>query len=813
MNHPKDDILDDLQKRLELILLRQETLYKEVNDLRASINSYKLQQWQGNQNTTKPDVASPIANIPDPPKSQPAVVKEPIAPLTTTQNQASEIRNNSQKTQSSDTSTSHNRDAWQAPKQTKSSVEKFIGENLINKIGIIITVIGVAIGAKYSIENNLISPLTRIILGYLSGLALLVTGIKLKKNYTNYSAVLVSGAIAIFYFITFAGYSFYDLIPQAVAFVLMFMFTVFSAVAAIHYNKQVIAHISLVGAYAVPFLLSDGSGKVAILFSYMAIINIGILFIAFKKYWKPLYFVSFALTWMIYSTWTFDEYVPSEHLVLGLGFTTITFLTFYAMFLSYKFIKKEDYQLVDGVMLLVNTFLFYGLGYYIISEQNNGGDYVGLFTAFNAIVHFIVALFIYKRIPQKSTLFYLIAGLVLTFITITIPVQLEGNWVTLLWACEAVLLFWLGRSKNIVLYEKAAFLLMLFTFCCLIINWADYYNLYTFNSEDDSFVMLFNESFMTSLLVLIAYGCIYYLQKRFKREKPLFKVLFFNDVATYMVSVFLVIVSYIALRLEISMYWEQAYERSKLVLETTNPYSDEVYNRSLLQYGSLSVLLYSLLYFSLFTLLNLVKIKSFKLGIVNIVLNIIVIAVFLTQGLLLLSEMRERYLEKELDVYFNVSVWNLNARYVALLLLAILVYTTYILTKKPFMDKLGKFTTSIVSMSIYIIALWVLSSELLHWMDFYRTEQSYKLGLSILWGSYALFMVVMGIWRGKRYLRIGGIALFGATLLKLFFYDIAHLNTIAKTIVFVSLGLLLLIISFLYNKFKDRIVDDAPQNK
>jgi uncharacterized membrane protein len=47
-------------------------------------------------------------------------------------------------------------------------------------------------------------------------------------------------------------------------------------------------------------------------------------------------------------------------------------------------------------------------------------------------------------------------------------------------------------------------------------------------------------------------------------------------------------------------------------------------------------------------------------------------------------------------------------------------------------------------------------------------------------------------------------------LVKLFFYDISHLGTISKTIVFVSLGVLLLIVSFLYNKYKD-LIDDEPK--
>jgi len=40
-------------------------------------------------------------------------------------------------------------------------------------------------------------------------------------------------------------------------------------------------------------------------------------------------------------------------------------------------------------------------------------------------------------------------------------------------------------------------------------------------------------------------------------------------------------------------------------------------------------------------------------------------------------------------------------------------------------------------------------------------------------------------------------------------YDISNLSTISKTIVLIILGLLLLIISFLYNKFKDKISDET----
>src|SRR5690606_28863716 len=102
----------------------------------------------------------------------------------------------------------------------------------------------------------------------------------------------ISGGMAIMYFITYFAYAFYGLITQPAAFVLMVLFTAFTVVAALIYSKQIIAHIGLVGGYATPFLLSTGSANYPFLFTYIAIINLGILAISLKKYWKPVFYTS-----------------------------------------------------------------------------------------------------------------------------------------------------------------------------------------------------------------------------------------------------------------------------------------------------------------------------------------------------------------------------------------------------------------------------------------------------------------------------------------------------------------------------------------
>src|SRR5690606_132783 len=274
----------------------------------------------------------------------------------------------------------------------------------------------------------------------------------------SYSAVLVSGAMTVFYFITFFAYSFYHLIPQIMAFVLMVILTVFTVIAALNYNRSVIAHIGLVGAYAVPFLLSNDSGRVEILFSYMTIINLGILAVSFKKYWKSLYYVAFFLTWIIFLSWFALDYYYVNHKIIAFVFATIFFLMFYVVAIINRINQEQKLAKMDIILILLNSFIYFGFGYGIL-DSGNTLNFVGLFTLFNAVIHFVVGYIIRSKNLDDKTLFYLVLGLVFAFITIAIPVQLDGNWVTLLWFAQAVLLFWIGRTKDIMIYEKVSYFL------------------------------------------------------------------------------------------------------------------------------------------------------------------------------------------------------------------------------------------------------------------------------------------------------------------------------------------------------------------
>ena len=769
-----------LLEKLEALRQRQEIFQNEIEDLQEEIRNLAATK----ADSLKLTVSEAIPSLPFTPEQDPLSVPAIISE----QEKALQEKTNPK-----------------GKPARESNLENFIGANLINYIGITVTVLGVGIGAKYAIDHELISPLTRIMLGYPVGIGLLGFALKLKKKYHNFSAVLLSGAMAIFYFLTFAAYSFYSLFPVLPTFIVMVLITGVTVGAAIFYNRQAIAHIGLVGAYAVPFLLDTGSGRVEVLFAYMTIINTGILIVSIKRYWKPILYSSFILTWLIFLSWYVNKYDPTLHFATGLAFASIFFVVFYLILMGYKLIRKEVFEVEDILLLLANSGIFYGLGYSMLRWDESGIDLLGLYTLGNGGIHFAFWGVVYLKKQTDKTLLYFIGGLVVVFLTIAIPVQLDGRWVTLLWAFESALLFYLGRAKNMIVFEWLSYPLIFLMAFSLCHDWVLIFDGFDPCQPATRIIPVFNINFFTSAFVSLCLGMITWVSgnKRFHSSLPGQKALI--GAMNVSIPALLIIILYFSFYVEILNFLNQLYAGSKVNLNPADDSPHFIWNEDIRSYRTISILMYSLIFFSLLSIVNNRKIHSGILGIVNLLLSVTFLALSLTFGLIAIGELRESFMGNNLHEYYYRGSFHLIIRYPALLFIGFICYAIYDTINSGVIPLDFKKEYDFL---LHIALLTIASNELIGWMDLAHAQNSYKLGLSILFGCYSLILIVLGILQRKKHLRIGAMVLFGVTLIKLFVYDLQYLDTISKTIIFLALGLLLLIISFLYNKYAVRIFDE-----
>lgn len=788
----RNKAIRELHEKIEALARKHKDVYDEIRQLQNAVFELDL--------TGQPDVK---------PSVQPTVIEHAVPKITAAETEIPAVQKPAQPIPSPPMQREVPPPAA-ARKKTKTPIEEFIGTNLLNKIGIAVLVVGIGFGTKYSIDHNLINPLTRIILGYLSGVVLIGFALRLKKGHANFSAVLLSGGMAVFYFMTYAAYDLYQLIPQSMAFVLMVIFTAFTVFASLQYDNEVIGIIGLVGAYAVPFLLSDGSGRVVILFSYIGIINTGILILAFKKYWKRLYYLAFVLTWLTYAAWYTAKFNENEHVWISLGFGTMFFLMFYVTFLAYKLIRKEPLSKIDLVFMLLNSFVFYSYGYMTIDILKEGDEFLGLFTLFTAVVHFTACVIVYKQQSQFKDIFYFLAGMVLVFLTLAVPVQLEGNWVTIVWAFEAALLFWIGRTKQLPVYEKLSYPLMLLAFGSLLHDWdnayhTDYY--YQYNQTLAHIPFFLNVYFLTSLLVTLSFGFITWLSRQKKYSSPLQNNVIASRTFEWGLPLLLLFVLYTGIFKEIETFWNQAYALSRV--PDRSQYSEvyDQFDQDLLRFRTVWLINFSAIFAIALSIVQLRFVKDRNLMILCIGINALVILSFVTAGLYELSYLRMSFLMDAANPYYIRDWSHILIRYVGILLIIPLMLFNYRFMSNELFPAIFRQTERVL---FHLAVLVLLSSELVHWLEMARIENSFKLSLSILWGAYGLFLIVLGLWKDLKYIRITAFVLFAVTLIKLFVYDMEDMSTIAKTIVMMILGILLLISSFLYNKYK-RSTGNEPQ--
>lgn len=770
----KQELLD----KLNLLLKKQSLFQQEINELQFQITTLQVDE---------PEKLVSDKSIPE--EVKPAEIKVPKDKKVHKLLKEKKIQQ---------------KKTWKIKNPFGSEIKKFIGENLINKIGIAVLIIGVGIGAKYAIDNDLISPLARIILGYCIGFGLSFFAIRLKNKYSNFSAVLFSGAMAIHYFITYAAFSYYNLFPQIVAIILMVLITILTVVLALYYKQQVIAHFGLVGAYVIPYILNEPFENVTILFLYMVIINAGILFISTKKRWKLLNYLAFIATWTIFISWFASENYNNQ-LVTCLTFLVLFFVIFYLVFLSYKLLLKEKFRIDDILFLLINSGILYIVGYIAINSLESSKEYLGLFTLINAIIHCVTTYLIFKSKLENKNLFYWTIGMVIAFFTITIPVQFNDYITAILWSVEAAAIFWYGRTKKINIYEIISYAVIFILFIITATNWTSVsYNFY--KDEIENFITpVFNMEFLSSLIVIASLAFIYFICQNSKtndktRSSPIF---IFN----IMLPLLLLIIIYFSFFTEISLYWnniqiETSYElnRDEIWIKQFDDLSKDVF-----RFKSIWLLNYTLIFASIASFANFKWIKNDVFNALILVSNYTLILYFLGTGLSILTELRESYLNPDLAPNFDVSIFHIIIRYVAYLFFALLIYSTYRFVTTSINNKILNKTFEIV---LSISTIWICSSELINWLSLSGSTEVYKHGLSILWGAFSLVLIGYGIWKKKKHLRITAMVLFAGTLFKLFFYDLTNLETVPKTIVFLSIGVLLLVVSFLYNKYKHIISEE-----
>jgi uncharacterized membrane protein len=667
-------------------------------------------------------------------------------------------------------------------------LEKFIGENLANKIGIGILVLGIGFFVKYAIDQEWISEIGRVFIGVLCGGILIGVAHRLRKTFVAFSSVLVGGGIAILYLTIYIAFHDYQIFSQTAAFMLMVVITAFAVVLSLGYDRKELAILSILGGFASPFMVSTGEGNYVVLFTYVLILDGGMLVLAYYKKWNAINIICYAFTILLFGSWLGARFDGEKTSMIAgaMIFATLFYLVFFAMNMINNLRKRTSFEALEIGMLLSTTFFYYAAGMVILNNPH-GEDFKGLFTACLGIFNFIFAYTLFKSTRVDKNLVYLLIGLVLTFISLAAPVQLEGNYITLFWAAEAVLLLWLSQKSGIRLMKLTSVIVMVLMVISLLMDWGQ---IYLETNGDQALRIIFNKGYITSLVTLASIVLTSILLKSETQERQE-QVQAYKTLLTFAGIALLYFSQLLELRYHLAAY-EFSYEAQNIIIG--------VYNM---------VFIAGLLLAQ--KKLPLPREAAYAPAVLGVFAMLLYLFFYHGQSV----EARNEYL---LDV---TSATGFVFHYV--LLAALLVVSVLSLREIQKMEAFNQSSQNMYSWFFVFFYLFVASAELDNLVvsiGYSTTDslghiltQNHKIGYPILWGVTSFLLIAVGLKTKKKHLRIISLTLFLITLVKLFAVDIRGISEGGKIAAFISLGVLLLVVSFMYQRLKKLLLADEVSTK
>jgi uncharacterized membrane protein len=652
------------------------------------------------------------------------------------------------------------------PPKRRVDLETRIGGSWFNWIGVIAICLGVGFFLKLAFERAWIGPTGRVMIGVAIGLGFLIAGERLRKRYAGYAYGLTGGGILLLYLTFFAAFALYELIGHLTAFALMAMVTATASLLSARYSALSIAILGLFGGFLTPILLSTGQDNELGLFGYVALLDLGVLALAYSKHWRVLNYLCFSATVLMVAGYLDAFPWSPEKLPLTMFFLTLFFVIFALLAVMYNVVKRQQTRWLDLALVFINALVYFGTSYELLDDHHHA--YLGVFAVLVSSFYLLLGYFTYRRDRQDRLLIFTFLGLAFLFLVLAVPIQLDQHWVTMAWAIEGAVMTWVGLKAG----DRTSRYAGLLVFIVAVSHWTliDMRQFAYF--ETNVFAPVLNRRAASAVVLVIALAAAAWFYKRFAadiepEERGMFRGLYMlgaNALAVLLLS------------LDAVDYFEQA----KALAAGQDWHEIARLNNN-----------------SHLTLSALWSIYGGVALIVGIVRGLEPIRY---AALLLLALQTCKVLAFDLPYYdaswHHWSIFNQTFAAFAVLIAALASSAWFYSRSKNVGDEERGILVPGLVAAANLLAVVALSAEAIgHFerakaiageqaINLHSIENTKQLALSAVWIVYASTSLIIGVLRRKKALRIGSLILLALAVFKVLMLDLVYYKAVWHRTIF-----------------------------
>ena len=629
--------------------------------------------------------------------------------------------------------------------------EWLLGGNWLARVGIVALIFGVAFFISLAIDRGWLGEMARVLLGVAGGLALLGAGEYFRKRYGVWAQTVTGGGIAILYLSVYGAFALYALLSTEMAFGAFALITLAGALLSLRHEAVGVAVLSIFGGFATPLLLQDELPNERLLLIYVLVLDVGVLALASFRNWRWFTLLAWIGSLVLFAFWEL-ELEPSVALS-EIGITAI-FLIFAGATIAFNIVRQQAAGIVDLALVTLNAAGYFGISYALMNGPYEA--WMGGFTASVAAFYLLLAAACRLRGPEQLNLTLFTAGLAVLLAVLAVPIQLGGPWISIAWAAEGLVLLWLSFSLRMRELRWASYIMFAVSGLWLLARDTPG----ALGEDFTPFLNAYMVSYAGAMVLPALAACLLHLRRSDLDQ--------WEQAAVPLMALRVAIFAAAVIPVQVSGVWIP-----------------------------IAWAVEALLALALAAPLGMVELRWFSYG--------------------LLAAMLVRLISIDtFDVDAETFRPVINYRFLAF---AVGIASLYIAGRQAFRSR-KEFASSPVMEAdkqaalpallavANLVTLWLLSAEVLASADSAlfglsrsASENVASLGLSLLWAVYAAVMIVLGVVRRWRWVRLAGLAVLAVPVIKLFAYDSRTLEQEYRVIAFIALGLILLAGGLLYQRY------------
>ena len=320
--------------------------------------------------------------------------------------------------------------------------ETFIGQKAFGWLAVMLFVFTAAFFLRYAYQNNWIGPVGRVAIGELVGVALLGLGWQYhRKSWSRFSNMLTSTGIVVLYLATYSAFGFYRLLPQQHAGVFLAVLVIESMIAAVGYRSAVVALVAVIGGLLTPVLLQTDHDSYSSFFTYLAVLNAGVVIALLMRSWSVVGSVAYLGTQWLFWLWYAGNYHP-EKFAWTLGFQAVFCGSYLAHTVIGSLVHSRQADWEELARFVLNAILSFVVLRVLTREDYGvwqGSFAIGLATLYAGVARATLA-----WRPSDNRLLLTSLAVSVGFLAWAFPIQADARWVSLGWAAMGAALWWFG---------------------------------------------------------------------------------------------------------------------------------------------------------------------------------------------------------------------------------------------------------------------------------------------------------------------------------------------------------------------------------